>query len=170
MYPKLLQPNNTESIVFSTNEVVRIPKVHLTFEKWSGIYPDDTYGNKTVLNFNDEPVFAELAILRIFQKDGWNGVWVDTYGRKYRNSYWGNAPIAELPEEKQLLLNKIYKIAEINSGCFDVFCWNEDRVIFAEAKRQKKDKIRANQIKWLEAAFENGLKEDSFLIVEWDLA
>lgn len=170
MYPNLLQPNNKEAIVFSTNKVVEIPTVNLSFKKWSGIQPDDTYNNKAVIDFNGEPVFAELASLRIFQNEGWEGVWVDTYRRKYRNSYWENEPVVELPEEKLLLLNNIYKIAGIKSGCWDVFCWKDDEVIFAEAKRHKKDKIRPNQIRWLEAAFQYGLKEDSFLIVEWALS
>jgi hypothetical protein len=170
MNPSLLQPNSIESFFFTSNKTVEIPKVNLTFDKWTGNQFEDTYNNKPVLNFEDEPVFAELAILRIFQSEGWNGVWVDTYRRKYRNGYWDENSVVQLPQDKQLSLNNIYKIAGIKSGCWDVFCWKDEEVIFAESKRRMKDKIRANQIQWLEAAFKYGLKEDSFLMVEWDLA
>jgi hypothetical protein len=170
MYPSSLKPNSVETINFSSTKSVRIPKVNLTFNKWAGNPFADTYNNKPVLNFKGEPVFAELAILRIFQSVSWNGVWVDTYRRKYRNGYWEENSIVELPEDKQLLVNNIYKISGIKSGCWDVFCWKDDAVIFAESKRRLKDKIRPNQIQWLEAALKYGLKEDSFLIVEWDLS
>jgi hypothetical protein len=168
--PTLLQPNSIEFFIFNSNQTVEIPKVKITFDKWAGTPFEDTYNNKPVLDFNGEPVFAELAILRIFQSEGWNGVWVDTYRRKYRNGYWDENSLVQLPPAKQLLLNNIYKIAGIKSGCWDVFCWRDDEVIFAESKLRMKDKIRHNQILWLEAALKYGLKEDSFLMVEWDLA
>jgi len=52
----------------------------------------------------------------------------------------------------------------------DVFCWKDDSIIFAESKCLSKDKIRPNQIQWLDAALNYGLKEESFLMVEWDLS
>jgi hypothetical protein len=167
MYPNLLKPQNTEEIVLISGRIIQIPKSNPTFSKWSGVQPEDTYGNKTVLDFEGEPVFAELAILRIFQKDGWNGVWVDSYRRRFRKTYWGSETDALLPEEQILLLNDIYKIAGINSGCWDVFSWKKQKVVFAEAKRKGKDKIRENQVRFLEAALSLGLNVDSFLIVEW---
>lgn len=167
MLPNILLPNAQETIVFPSNQVISIPKVNLYFNKWTGILFEDTFNKKPVLDYNGEAVFAELAILRIFQNEGWEGVWVDTYRKKYRIGHWGVNTNAELPAVKQLLLDNIYKINGNRSGCWDVFCWKEDKIIFAEAKRQSKDKIRTTQIKWLEAAFKSGLNQDSFLIVEW---
>ncbi len=169
MRPSLLEPNSVEVFTFPSNQTVTIPKVNILFNQWTGTVLPDTYNNKPVLNFNGEPVFAELAILRIFQNEGWNGVWVDTYRRKCRIGYWGADCLVNLPTDKQLILEDIYKIAGIKSGCWDVFCWKDDEVIFAESKRHKKDKIRPNQVQWLEAALKYGLREDSFLMVEWDL-
>jgi disulfide oxidoreductase YuzD len=51
-----------------------------------------------------------------------------------------------------------------------VFCWKEDKVIFAESKRKSKDKIRQTQIHWLETAIKYGFNEKSFLMVEWDIS
>lgn len=169
MYPKLLDPKAIENIRLLSGEEIQIPKANPYFERWSGESFEDTYGNKTILNLDGEPVFAELAILRIFQKDGWNGVWVDTYRRKYRIGYWKNMNGVELPTDKRILLEGIYRNAGSVKGCWDVFCWKDDRIIFAESKRLSKDKIRETQIKWLEAALDDGLKKDSFLIVEWSL-
>ncbi len=170
MYPKNLEPSSFETIRLFSGEEIQIPKATPCFEKWSGDTLADTYGNKAILNFNGEPVFAELAILRIFQNAGWNGVWVDTYRRKYRTEYWNSKNDVNLPSDKQMLLDNIYKLAGSGNGCWDVFCWRKKTVIFAESKRLSKDKIRETQIKWLEAALKYGLnKETSFLIVEWRL-
>lgn len=170
MFPKNLEPNSIEIIRLLSGEEIQIPKATPCFEKWFGETFGDTYGNKTILDYNGEPVFAELAILRIFQDDGWSGVWVDTYRKKYRTGYWNNNHVIELPPDKQMLLDNIYKDAGSIKGCWDVLCWRKKTVVFAESKRLSKDKIRETQVKWLEAALNYGLnKESSFLIVEWIL-
>ena len=42
-------------------------------------------------------------------------------------------------------------------------------MLFAEAKKQKKDSLQASQRGWLEAALEEAVHLSSFLIVEWDV-
>jgi hypothetical protein len=45
-----------------------------------------------------------------------------------------------------------------------------DRVVSthnSEPPRASRDRIRASQLRWLEAAMGTGLSADSFLIVEW---
>lgn len=170
MYSKELKPNSKEFFKLTNDEIAEIPKANILFEQWFGEQIEDTYGGKTILNFNSEPVFAELAILRIFQNDGWNGVWVDTYKRKYRTEYWNNKNEIELPFDKQRLLNEIYEKLGSKNGCWDVFCWKENEVIFAESKRFSKDRIRETQIGFLKSALNCGLNKESFLIVEWSLA
>lgn len=41
------------------------------FRKWTGKPSHDTYNGKPVLEFNGEPAFAELVILRTFEEAGW---------------------------------------------------------------------------------------------------
>jgi len=101
IYPRELKPNSKEIFQLSCDEIIEISKVKILFEKWIGEPLKDNYGSKTILNFNGEPVFAELAILRILKNDCWNGVWVDTYKRKYRTEYWKNKNGVELPLNKQ---------------------------------------------------------------------
>lgn len=64
------------------------------------------------------------------------------------------------------------EIAALNggnfSGCWDVLAWKGDRIIFAESKRSKRDKINKNQIRWLKVSLCYGLKPENFLVVEWD--
>lgn len=165
-YPRDLTPNTTENIKLPSGVTVQIPKITSVFEIWSGKSVADTYNNKPILNYKDEPVFAELAILRILQSDKWNGVWVDTYRNAYRTSYFPKDSV-KLPSEQAQLLQSIYKKAGANKGCWDVFCWRGQVNLFAEAKRQGHDKIRYTQKHWLESAIQCGLPLTSFLVVEW---
>jgi hypothetical protein len=167
-YPSLLTPTTIERIELPSGKIVQIPKANPLFKVWTGKPVSDTYGNKLILSFNDKPAFAELAILKNFQDDGWCGVWVDTYRNKYRTEYWPKNEI-ELPAERQQLLQEIYEKAGSNKGCFDVFCWKEARCIFIESKRQGHDKIRDTQRQWVEAAIKCGLPLTSFLLVEWSV-
>ena len=65
---------------------VDVLRCRYPFRPWKGKPIRDTYGGKAVLEFDGKPVFAELAILGTIQKAGWDGVWVDTYRRKFRRS------------------------------------------------------------------------------------
>lgn len=168
-YPELLSPVTTETLHLPSGTLVGIPKAEPRFLEWQGEFTGDTYGDKPLLDVDGEPMFAELAILRHFQKDGWDGVWVDTFRKKYRTA-WGEASVVRLSGERLQLLKAINQRAGSAYGCFDVFCWKGDRIVFAESKRKLKDSIRETQLIWLEAAIQLGLEPDSFLIVEWSFS
>ncbi len=165
-YPDGLVPTTVEKLTLSSGRVVSLPKATPVFQLWHGPASVDTYGNKPLINLDGEVVYAELAILRLFQAEGWQGVWVDTYRRKMRTSI---TEYVSLPVEQEKLLQQIYQTAQTRAGCLDVFCWRHDTVLFAESKRKRRDQIRHTQRKWLEGAMALGLSPDSFLLVEWTL-
>jgi len=178
-YPEYLRPTEFEEIELPNGSRVSIPKATLVFEAWAGRQVADSYGGKTVLAFEATPVFAELAILRHFQRAGWQGVWVDTYRRKYRVEYWDDEQVklprsrdsVQLPFEQEELLQRLRNAIQKRwSGCWDVFCWKHGDVLFAEAKRYGKDKIRQSQRQWLESALASGLSKEEFLVVEWSVS
>lgn len=157
---------NNETFSLSSGEQISIPKYFLRLDPWQGSPVPNTYNGKAVINWNGEPVFAELAVLRLFQSHGWNGVWVDSYRRKYRVGLPDVVEPVELPEKQNQLIEKITgKIG----GCWDVLVWKDDQSLFLELKRSKKDQIRDSQIAWLEAALAEGLKPENFALIEWDL-
>ena len=98
-----LQPFKTESEIFSlpSGEQISIPKYFLRFDSWKGAPIPNTYNGKAVIDWNGEPVFAELAVLRLFQAHGWDGVWVDSYRRKYRIGLPDVATPIELSRKQQ---------------------------------------------------------------------
>jgi hypothetical protein len=166
LYPERLMPETVENLHLPSGLDVQIPKTAPVFRPWSGEFTGDTYGSKPLLDIDGTPMFAELAILRLFQKDEWNGVWVDTFRKRYRTS-WGEEGVVRLSGDKLQLLKAIHQRAGSASGCFDVFCWKDDSVVFAESKCRSKDEIRQTQLAWLEAAMQTGLDASAFLIGEW---
>jgi hypothetical protein len=165
-YPSMLVPTTMENLELPSGIITPVPKVFIAFNPWTGEKITDTYGGKPILNFKGRPAFAELAILRIFQLDGWDGVWVDTYRKKFRTEYWPRNEV-DLPEPQNALLGCINKQADSGRGCWDVFCWKGETIIFSEVKHKGRDRIRQTQLQWLESAFTCGLEPISFLVVEW---
>jgi hypothetical protein len=96
---------------------------------------------------------------------GWEGVWVDTFGHRYLKEFWPTPTSVALPPDKAALLARIGGARE--SRPWDVFCWKDGMVLFAEAKRHCHDWIRPSQTAFLFAAQAAGLPLSSFLIVEW---
>lgn len=165
-----LSPGYEQRIALPSGREVRVPKVTPVFHGWHGPLPADRYGNKQVLEYNREMLFAELLILRIFEQAGWDGRWIDTFRNKYRTGYWTNGESKELPAAEQVILDAIRAKAGHGGGCFDVFCWRDKERVFVESKWKGNDVINKNQKRWLESALTLGIPLECFLIVEWTLA
>jgi hypothetical protein len=147
---------------------VRVRKATPAFQMWRGPKPADTFGGKAVLDYCGNPLFAEQYTLRMLQADGWSGVWVNSYRREYLASYEPREQVA-LPAIRQKALSRIAGNDAFPSGCWDVFAWRDDRILFAECKRASKDAMRPSQRRWLEKALAAGVALETFLIVEWTL-
>jgi hypothetical protein len=130
--------------------------------------PSDTFGGKPVLELNGEMVFAELAILRIFQQAGWEGRWIDSYRHRFLTGYWPEPITHELPDAQKSIFDSIQRKAGGMGGCFDVFCWRRGVPLFIESKWKGHDHINDNQRRWLQAALDVGIPIEAFLIVEWE--
>jgi len=177
-YPSLLKPTDIELFVLN-NETFEIPKCILTFKQWEGLPIANTFGGKPLIDFDGTPMFAELALMKLFKIAGWNSRWIETYGAKatvpYHFSDWIDGKLTEQPIDliqEEHILAKLNEISLINkgtySGCWDVLGWLNDKMVFAELKRTKKDRIRNTQCNWLSSCMAYGLTIDNFLIVQWD--
>jgi hypothetical protein len=137
-----------------------------------------TFGGKPLVEHEGEVCFAELVVLRLFQRAGWDGRWIETFpprrGMPLMLMAWDPRGIRHqisVPIVEPRILALLERIADMNngsfSGCWDVLAWHDDRVIFAETKRSKNDAINSNQLKWLSSGMRAGLSVESFLLVEW---
>ena len=145
--------SGVESFSLPSGRVVNVPKFLMRFREWARKNekgtplnlegrPIDTYHRKPVLDYRGEPVFAELAILRLLESEGWEGRWVDSFGGvKFRTGLL-DRPLCVLPAGPKALFDKIASAKGSRGGCWDVFAWRGKEFLFAEAKRVKEDKIR----------------------------
>ena len=104
MNPLVRYSTSPLELKLPSGRVLPLPACFHCFDRWQGA-PIDTYGHKAVIDSSGEPLFAELAILRLLQAGGWQGVWVDTYRRRFRRSL--PPQFCELPAHAEGFLNKV---------------------------------------------------------------
>jgi hypothetical protein len=176
-------------ITFPAGRVVsELPAAFLRFPKWQGAPFVDDFGKKSaaMIELNGEHLFAELAVLRLLEQDGWEGRWVNTYGGggevwKYLTR-WDDVARTEQKtrpiqhdEARQLLA----RLAGFNKprrykGCWDVYAWRNGEIAFVECKRtspKQTDVVSKEQEEWVRSALFLGdprLTVDSFCFVQWD--
>lgn len=179
MYPTFLKPTTIEIFIIEGKQI-EIPKCVVSFKKWNGESLKETFGGKPIVSVDNTPMFVELAILSEFVKAGWNARWIETYGKSKSNPIYLSTWIDDIyskqtnhPIEDNEIIKLLTNISCINknsyAGCWDILSWKEEKILFTEAKRNKKDRIRITQNKWLAAALEFGIKVDDFLIVQWEI-
>jgi len=143
----------------------------LGFEAWKGKKPGRPriWSGKGYLNHKGEPLFAELVILRTLEQEGWEGVWVNNFSRTFQKGLPKVSRVYDLPVKVRKVFEQIENRNGGRGGCWDVFAWRKGEVMFAEAKRSRRDAIRPKQRAWLQAALEVGIPLSSFIIMEWTL-
>ncbi|MEK7479658.1 MAG: hypothetical protein AAB665_00050 [Patescibacteria group bacterium] len=168
---EFIQPHKVgdELFLLPSGDQVSIQKYFLEFKNWQGAPILNTYNGKAVIDWEGEPVFAELAVLRLFQSHGWDGVWVDSYRRKFRVGLPDVVDPIELPQKQRQLIDSIRAKTGRSGGCWDVLVWKGNTTLFVELKRQKKDNVQDTQVEWLTAALALGFGSDHFALVEWDV-
>jgi hypothetical protein len=159
----------------------------LRFPRWQGPPVVDDLGKKAagMIELDGEHLFAELAVLRLLERDGWSGRWVNTTGAggevwKYL-THWEDVPraaqrnrVLEDEEPRQVLAGVARRAAKRYAGCWDVYAWRGDQFAFLQAKRgapAAKSEVGAAQVDWLHTALLFGdqrITVDSFLVVNWD--
>jgi hypothetical protein len=87
-------------------------------------------------------LFAELAVLRSFEREGWNGVWVDSFRQRYRIGLPESTTPVALPSSQEELLGRIRGRPGWPRGCWDLVLWRDEETRFVEVKRRGKDRIR----------------------------
>lgn len=157
-----------------------ILKYDLTFNGWKGETIQNTFGGKALVDVNGNASFAELAIVYYLKKNGWNARWIQPFGRPSMNPFmlteWNDVPCKDqthVPIIDLEIYETLMGIAKLNgnsfSGCWDVVAWKNENIVFLEAKRNGRDRIRPNQIDWLRASLAYGLNCNNFIIIQWDI-
>ena len=139
----------------------------MRFKEWQGEKPTDSYGGKAFLDCDGVPVFAEIAVVNMLVKQGFDGaVWVDSYRRCFRKSMPPSK--CEIPEPVRVVYDQIVAINGRPGGCWDVMAWNSKGVFFFECKRKGRDRMREKGVRWFESAQRAGIPADHFFVYEWE--
>lgn len=117
-----------------------------------------TYTSKPLVSVNGAAMFGELAILRWLEKDGWDGVWMDTF---HGAKFWKAMPHKSLPVVLPPAARALYDaIKAVNggkaSGAFDVMAWRNGDFAFLEYKGEG-DRSNRNEARWIAAALAAGV-------------
>ncbi len=134
----------------------------------SGVGLDRTYAVKPLVMMDKQAMFAEIALLGMFMRVGWAGVWVDVAHRKFFDKMPNQSKGASLePYLNQALARIASNNAQGRSGCWDLILWANRTVVFVQLTGAHEE-IRRPHIAWLGAAMKSGFTPAQFMVVEWD--
>src|SRR5690348_6030742 len=85
--PFLAQTTPPKAFMGKRGSDIPVRRCEFRFRRWRGKPIVDDFGGKEVLEFQGRPMFAELIVLRLLRQEGWDGVWVDNYSRKFRTEW-----------------------------------------------------------------------------------
>jgi hypothetical protein len=179
--PASLIADGCDTVTLSGGETLEIRRAKTAFRSWPHEIMIDTFGGKPVLDVNGEQTFAEVAIVRLFRPAEWNARWLESYAARGSwprvLSQWHPGGIKFCEDviiEDERVRTTIQSIIDANggkcSGCWDAVAWSEDRIVFCEAKRSKRDRLSETQRGWMQAALRAGFTAEHFLVLEWDFA
>jgi hypothetical protein len=163
-----------------------VPSVFVRFPMWRGASFADDLGKKTaaMIDVNGEHLFPELGILRLLEREGWEGRWIHTTSSGEITKYiteWRDVSRQEQrsrPIQHDGARALLYAIADRSGnrygGCWSLFAWRENSYGFFETKRQnakEKEKLKPAQEAWVRAALslrEQTMSASDFALVQWD--
>jgi hypothetical protein len=132
---------------------------------------EGSYLNKPLVLVGNAPLFGELAIARILERDGWEAVWVDSYHSRKEPLFWKDLPDRSNPTDlaKEApaafdLYNRIVIENNGRGGFFDVLGWRDGEFAFIEYKGAG-DKPNRNECRWIDAALTSGVPESALRFV-----
>jgi VRR-NUC domain len=100
--------------------------------------------------------------------DGWNGLWVNSFGRELRPD-WFPAPALSIvdvaPPDVTATFERLRAANGGLGGFLDLFTWRDGQVRFVEVKSGR-SKLTDNQQKFVDLAVELGHDPNDFLLVE----
>ena len=170
--PELVQ---VEDISFDLEKRgrVAVPRYHVEFNAnpgKSGIGLDRGYAMKPLVMVDKQAMFAEIALLGLFTREGWDGVWADSFHRKYFTRMPNQSKGASLsPYINQVLARIAGNNGNSRSGCWDLILWRERTLLFVQLQNVRAgEEIKGARIAWLDAALKSGFSLSQFLVAEWD--
>jgi hypothetical protein len=129
--------------------------------------PDPAWASRPQVLLEGRALFPEIALLALFQKAGWKGVWCDSVHRRHYDKMPNVSKGAGLDTRIAGLLARINAAAAgRRTACWDLVLWDRRTVLFVDAVPSATGPGNA-RVAWLDAATRAGVSLGQFLVVEW---
>jgi hypothetical protein len=154
--------------MLSTGRLVQVPTFLRIEKRWTGELPKEhkTIPNKAALDFEGVPTYPEFVLLRLLERDGWEGAWRKNWAG---TAFWGDIGLVVEPSPRaQSIFEQIDERAGF-AGAWDILAWRGSEVLFLTSKPTGNDRIGAYQARWLDTALGMGMPLHSFAIVEYQV-
>jgi hypothetical protein len=159
----LASSTDLRPVALPARGVVHLQALHIAFPRATpdrlpeGKLPP-TYTSKALVSVNGDAMFGELAIMRWLERDGWEGVWVDTsHGGKFWKAMPHKSSPVRLPPAARATFDAIRRAnGGKGSGAFDVMAWRGGDFAFFEYKGEDEAPNR-NEARWIDAALDTGI-------------
>jgi len=134
----------------------------------------EAWASKPQVSCDGQALFAEIAVLSLFQKEGWDGVWVDSPRHKYFDKMPTQSKGVTLDAYVGQLLARIRGAGERGKAvCWDLIVWHGRSVFFVAVREastfegSRSEGLRKSSLEWLEASLRSGMSPGQFIMVEW---
>jgi hypothetical protein len=154
--------------MLSTGRLVQVPTFLRIEQRWTGELPKEhkAIPNKAALDFEGVPTYPEFVLLRLLERDGWEGAWRKNWAG---TAFWGDIGLVVEPSPRaQSIFEQIDERAGF-AGAWDILAWRGSEVLFLTSKPTGNDRIGAYQARWLDTALSMGMPLHSFAIVEYQV-
>ena len=122
-----------------------------------------TVPNKVAIDLGGVAVYPEFAIIRRLEAAGWGAAWRKNWQGA---AFWSDiGAVRAVPSSVLSKFDAVCRLA--GAGAWDILAWRGDELLFIESKQYGRDKLTANQLRWLEAAIDQGIPEQSFAVYEY---
>lgn len=132
------------------------------------------WASRPQVSCDGEAMFPEIAVLSLFQKEGWDGVWVDVPRRRYFSRMPSLSKGVTLEGHVAQMVSRVAAAGEgTGAACWELVLWHGRSLFFAcvrdaESLAGGGPGLRRSETAWLEAGLRSGLAPQQFVLVEWD--
>jgi len=172
-FPEELIPMEDLSFELGKHRHVSLQRFHAEFNSCGEpiqFAPDRVWSAKPLVALEKQTLFPEVALLTLFRKAGWEGVWADTTHRKFFDKMPNQSKGVSLTT---YITQVLARIAEGNgqsrSGCWDLVLWSNRTLVFVAASATHlQGGVGEARARWLDSAVRTGISPGQFVVVEWD--
>jgi hypothetical protein len=131
---------------------------------------DPGWGAKPQVLLDGRALFPEIALLGLFQKAGWKGVWADTAHRKYFDKMPNVSKGVGVDTRVVNLLSRVTSAAGARkASCWDLVLWDGKSILFVDVAAGPSAGLPGQaKVSWLDAALRAGVSLGQFILVEWE--